>query len=68
MLRYCRGLDNYQYYGSIFLAILDIVYGTSNESQHDIGNYLGPCSTGVTASMGLFRESRNPGLLLRNLN
>ena len=39
-----RDLNNYQYYGSIFLVRIITVYGTSNGPQNDIGKYLGPCS------------------------
>ena len=39
-----RGLNDYQYYGSIFLFIIT-VYGTSKGPQNDIGNFSGPCSS-----------------------
>ena len=35
---YCTGLNNYEYYGSIFHVIV-IVYGTSNGPRKNIGNY-----------------------------
>ena len=43
-----------------------LVYGTSNEPQNDIGNYLGPCSSFLSwalgSRLGRGRDIETPGI------